>query len=68
MKISARNQMKGTVLDIEEGGLIVKIKIQIEPTTITSVITKEAAQSLDIKKDDKVMAVIKATEVMVGKE
>ena len=60
--------MKGTVLDIEEEGLIAKIKIQVEPTTITAVITKEAAQSLDIKKDDKVMAIVKATEVMVGKE
>lgn len=60
--------MKGTVLDIEEGDLLAKIKIQIEPTTITAVITKEAAQSLDIKKDDKVTAIIKATEVMVGKE
>lgn len=68
MKISARNQMKGTVLDIEKGDLIAKIKIQIEPATITSVITKEAVQSLDIKKDDKVMVIIKATEVMIGKE
>ena len=68
MKISARNQMKGKVLNIEEGDLIAKVKIQVEPATITAVITAEAVQSLDIKENDKVMAIIKATEVMIGKE
>ena len=68
LKISARNQMKGKVVDIEKGDLMAKVKIQIEPVTITAVITKEAAESLDIKKNDKVMAIVKATEVMIGKE
>lgn len=36
--------------------------------TITAVITKEAADALGLKKDDKVVAVVKATEVMIGKE
>jgi len=67
LKISARNQMKGKVLDIEKGDIVAKIKIQIEPATITAVITKEAADVLDIKKNDKVTAVVKATEVMIGK-
>ncbi len=68
LKISARNQMKGKVIDVEKEGLIAKVKISIEPTTITAVITKEAADALAIKKDDKVLAVVKATEVMIGKE
>jgi len=68
LKISARNQMKGKVLDIEKGDLMAKVKIQIEPATITAVITKEAVESLEIKKNDKVMAIIKATEVMIGKD
>jgi molybdate transport system regulatory protein len=68
LKISARNQMKGKVIEVEKEGLIAKVKISIEPTTITAVITKEAADALAIKKDDKVMAVVKATEVMIGKE
>jgi molybdate transport system regulatory protein len=68
LKISARNQMKGKVIEIEKEGLIAKVKIAVEPTTITAVITKEAADALAIKKDDKVMAVVKATEVMIGKE
>ncbi|HIH43858.1 MAG TPA: TOBE domain-containing protein [Candidatus Methanoperedenaceae archaeon] len=68
LKISARNQMKGTVTDIEKGDIVAKVKIQIEPTTITAVITKEAAVALDIRKDDRVTAIVKATEVMIGKD
>jgi molybdate transport system regulatory protein len=68
LKISARNQMKGRVTEVEKEGLIAKVKISIEPTTITAVITKEAADALGIKKDDKVLAVVKATEVMIGKD
>lgn len=68
LKISARNQMKGKIIEVEKEGLIAKVKIAIEPTTVTAVITKEAAETLGLKKDDKVMAIIKATEVMIGKE
>ncbi len=68
LKISARNQMKGKVLDIEKGDLVSKVKIQIEPATITAVITTEAVEALDINKNDKVMAIVKATEVMIGRE
>ena len=68
LKISARNQLKGKIVDIEEEGIISKVKISIEPTTITAVITKEAADTLNIKIDDNVVAIVKATEVMIGKE
>lgn len=68
LKISARNQMKGKIIEVEKEGLIAKVKIAIEPATVTAVITKEAAETLELKKDDKVMAIIKATEVMIGKE
>lgn len=68
LKISARNQMKGKVVDIEKGDLVAKVKIQIEPATITAVITTEAVEALDIKKNDNVMGIVKATEVMIGKE
>ncbi len=68
VKISARNQLKGKITGVEKEGLIAKVKIAVEPSTITAVITKEAAESLDLKKDDKVLAVVKATEVMIGKE
>ncbi len=66
-KISARNHLKGEVEDVELGEVGAKIKIKIEPETVTAFITKEAAEDLDLKEGDEAEAVIKATEVMVSK-
>ena len=69
MKMSARNMLKGTVENIEEGVVMASIKVKIEaPDTITAVITKEAVKDLELKKDEKVTVIVKSTEVMVGKE
>jgi molybdate transport system regulatory protein len=67
LKLSARNQLPGKVLEVEKGELVCKIKIKIEPSIITSVITEEAVEKLDIKPGDRIYAVIKSTEVMVAK-
>jgi len=68
LKISARNQLKGKVLSIEKDQITAKVKIEIKaPTTVTAVITKEAVEDLGIKVGDEVHAIVKSTEVMVGK-
>ncbi len=69
MKISARNQLKGEVLSVESEKIsaVVKVKIDV-PATITSTITREAVEDLKIKKGDKVIVVVKASNVMIGKE
>lgn len=66
-KLSARNQLPGKVLEVEKSGLVCKIKIEMEPSIITSVVTEEAVEKLDIKPGDRIYAVIKSTEVMVAK-
>ncbi|HEY3360445.1 MAG TPA: TOBE domain-containing protein [Methanosarcina sp.] len=66
-KLSARNQLPGKVLQVEKNGLVSKITIEMEPSIITSVVTEEAVEKLDIKPGDRVYAVIKSTEVMVAK-
>ena len=67
--MSARNMLKGTVENIEEGAVMASIKVKIEaPDIITAVITKEAVKDLELKKDEKVTVIVKSTEVMVGKE
>jgi molybdate transport system regulatory protein len=66
-KLSARNQLPGKVLEVEKNGLVSKITIEIEPSIMTSVVTEEAVEKLDIKPGDRVYAVIKSTEVMVAK-
>ena len=69
MIISARNQLKGKVQQVDKGIITAKVKIKIEsPAEITAIISKEAVEELDIKIGDTVQAVIKATEVMVAKE
>lgn len=69
MKISARNGLKGKVVKVDEGPVTANVKIKIEaPVELTAVITKESVEDLNIKVEDEVVAIIKATEVMVGKE
>ena len=69
MRLSARNQLDGTVESVEKGIITAKVRIKIQaPATITAVITKEAVEDLKIKKGDKVSAIIKSTEVIIGKE
>lgn len=67
LMLSARNKLPGKVIKVEKNGLISKLKIELEPSTITSVITDEAVERLEIKPGDRVYAVIKSTEVMVAK-
>ena len=69
MPLSARNRIEGVVKGIEKGEVASTVKIEItKPAIITSMITKEAAEDLDLKAGDKVEAVIKASEVMVSKD
>ena len=69
MKISARNRLRGIVKSVEKGDVVAKIRVKIEtPTFITALISREAAEELNIKPGDYVEAVIKATEVMIAKE
>ena len=69
MKISARNMLEGTIENVELGAVMASIKIKVEsPGLITALITKESAEKLNLKDGDTVTAIIKSTEIMVGKE
>ena len=68
MEYSARNQLKGKITSVELGAVMANIKIEVnEPNVITAVITKESAERLGLKEGDDVAAIIKSTEVIVGK-
>ena len=68
MELSARNQLKGKVKNVELGMITASIKIEVEdPNVITAVITKESAEKLGLKEGDDVKAIIKSTEIIVGK-
>ncbi|OYT61782.1 molybdenum-dependent transcriptional regulator [Methanosarcinales archaeon ex4484_138] len=68
LKITARNQLKGKVTAIEKDQITAKVRMHVQAADLTAVITREAAEALEIKEDDEVAAIIKATEIMIGKE
>ncbi|MEE0942890.1 molybdopterin-binding protein [Methanobrevibacter sp.] len=68
MKLSARNQLNGKITNVEKGAVMSNVKIEIsEPGVITAVITKESAEKLGLSEGDDVTAIIKSTEVIIGK-
>jgi molybdopterin-binding protein len=68
MKLSARNQLPGKVVEITKGATTAHVKIDIgSGKLITSSITNEAVDDLALKVGDAVIAVIKASDVLVGK-
>ncbi len=67
MKLSARNQLKGTIVSIEEGAVNGIVKIDIGGgNVISSTISMSAINELGLKIGMTAYAVIKATSVMVG--
>ena len=67
-KLSARNRLKGRVVRVEKGPITAAVKMIIDvPATLTSIISKEAVEDLELKEGDSVEAVIKSTEIIVGK-
>ncbi|MFT3753098.1 MAG: TOBE domain-containing protein [Paludibacter sp.] len=67
MEISARNKIKGTIVEITLGSVMAKLQINIGVGVISSVITIESVTDLDLKIGDEVYAIVKSTEVMIGK-
>ena len=66
MKLSARNQFKGKVVEIKEGALNASVKIEIaKDVVISSTISMEAVKELGLTVGAEATAVIKATSVMV---
>ena len=68
MKLSARNQLQGTISDIKMDGLMAEITIKLDggDQELVSVITASSAKRLDLKAGKHVTVVIKSTEVMVA--
>ncbi len=67
-KLSARNQLAGKVVDVHKGSTTSHVVIDIGGGVLVfSSITNEAVDDLSIAKGDSVVAVIKASDVMVGK-
>jgi len=66
-RISGRNQLAGTIASVTVEGLLAKVVLTIGNQRITAIITADAVRELDLKPGEPAVALIKATEVMIGR-
>ena len=66
MKISARNRLKGVIVDVVKGATTAHVRIDIGGVVVTASITNESVEELKLAKGQNAYAVIKASDVMVG--
>jgi len=67
MKLSARNQIPGTIKAVKPGATTTHVTIEISPSVlITASITNESAEEMGLKAGQAAFAVIKASDVMIG--
>ena len=69
MQLSARNQLRGRVSAVRPGNVMAEVVVDIGGgKSLTSAITRASAEALKLTVGDEVTAIIKSTEVMIGKE
>jgi molybdopterin-binding protein len=66
-KLSARNQIEGTITELEIAGVMAHVTVKVGKNLIESVITRRSAEEMKLRVGDRVSAVIKSTEVMLQK-
>lgn len=66
MKISARNQLEGTIVEIVKGATTAHVKLDVGGATVTSAITNAAVDELKLAVGQKAYAVAKASDVMIA--
>lgn len=68
MKISARNQIPGVIVQVTKGQTTAHVRVDVgNGTIVTSSITNESVDELQLKVGDHVVAIVKASDVMIGK-
>ncbi|MDT3381383.1 molybdopterin-binding protein [Labrys neptuniae] len=66
MKISARNTLKGKIVDIVKGATTAHVRLDVGGTIVTASITNEAVDALKLQKGQEAYAAIKASDVMIA--
>lgn len=65
--LSGRNQLRGIVDEVRGDGLLAQVRLRIGDQMLTAVITRDAVNELKLKRGDEAVAIIKSTEVMIGR-
>jgi molybdopterin-binding protein len=66
MRFSARNQLKGKIVEVKKGATTAHVRIDIGGQIVTASITNESADELGLEKGKTAYAIVKASSVMVG--
>ncbi|MEP6973584.1 MAG: TOBE domain-containing protein [Actinomycetota bacterium] len=68
METSARNQLRGTVKSVTIGAVMAEVVMDVSGVEVVAAITKDSAERLSLSQGIQAVAVIKATDVMIGIE
>ncbi len=68
LAISARNRLRGVIDEIRVDGLMAEVSLRIGDQMLVAIITRSSVERMGLSAGDEAFAVIKSTEVMVGKE
>jgi molybdopterin-binding protein len=68
MKLSTRNQLAGTVTGVKLGTIMSEVTVDVGGQTVVAAITRSSAEALELAEGDRVTVLVKATEVMLGKD
>jgi molybdopterin-binding protein len=66
--ISGRNQLRGVVEEVRADGVLAQVRLRIGSQVLTAIITRDAVDELKLRRGEDALAIIKATEVMIGKD
>lgn len=66
--LSGRNQLRGYVDEIRVEGLLAQVRLRIGDQLLTAIITRDAVDELKLRRGDEALAIVKSTEVMIGRQ
>jgi molybdopterin-binding protein len=66
--LSSRNRLRGFIEEVRIDGILGQVRLRIGDQMLTAVITRDAIEELNLRRGDDALAIIKSTEVMIGRE
>ncbi len=67
VELSARNRLHGFIEEVRLDGLLAQVRLRVGDELLTAVITADAVRALKLRRGDDALAIIKSTEVMIGR-
>jgi len=68
MALSTRNRLPGTITEVVKGEAAAKVSLDVEGNKMVALITRESAEELGLEEGQRILALVKATDVMIQTE